>query len=379
MSRIYPNEPDMVQYALEFDPQLKGSERALLGRATIDFAQHDSASGEISADFISTEEAYEHDTAPLTSTPQLPHELIESFEEDADEVENIEIPVSSTLYEQNARPVEEKKKFAPEISNEQLVAQIQSGNTDKIEQLIKQNMGLVRYVANSVLKNRDRNASDAVDFDDLVQEGIISMWKCALSYENRGPDSKFAAYVRRAMTIAMRRHMQVFSNKIFSHISSNSYAEGYAKDTADTRSRADSAINGLGRLRKMHRPLSLDTVPSQTKSRFHPNTTGLVAGVDEENMTSLTEQAMDEDLLNDFNRKLTKEEIASLMSTITDREEEILSMRFGLGEESGPHTREDIGREYGVTRERIRQIEVKALEKLREEQKHRDIRQRKIA
>jgi RNA polymerase primary sigma factor len=61
---------------------------------------------------------------------------------------------------------------------------------------------------------------------------------------------------------------------------------------------------------------------------------------------------------------LLKEQIADILSTLTDREEKVLRLRFGI-EDGRSRTLEEVGREFNVTRERIRQIEAKALRKLR--------------
>ena len=63
-------------------------------------------------------------------------------------------------------------------------------------------------------------------------------------------------------------------------------------------------------------------------------------------------------------RKLLKDHISEILDTLTPREQKILKIRFGL-EDGVIHTLEEVGQEFGVTRERIRQIESKALEKIR--------------
>jgi RNA polymerase primary sigma factor len=65
------------------------------------------------------------------------------------------------------------------------------------------------------------------------------------------------------------------------------------------------------------------------------------------------------------NRQLIKESIAEMLHYLSPRERKIVKMRFGLGDGIG-HTLEEVGKEFGVTRERIRQIEAKVLQKLRE-------------
>lgn len=61
---------------------------------------------------------------------------------------------------------------------------------------------------------------------------------------------------------------------------------------------------------------------------------------------------------------LLKEQLVDVLGTLTPREEKVLRLRFGL-EDGRPHTLEEVGKEFDVTRERIRQIEAKALRKLR--------------
>jgi RNA polymerase primary sigma factor len=88
----------------------------------------------------------------------------------------------------------------------------------------------------------------------------------------------------------------------------------------------------------------------------------------------------DESVLGDFiedtetimphhaaSRKLLKTHITDVLNDLTPREQKILKIRFGL-EDGVAHTLEEVGQEFGVTRERIRQIEAKALEKIREHQ-----------
>ncbi|MFZ5982485.1 MAG: sigma-70 family RNA polymerase sigma factor, partial [Patescibacteria group bacterium] len=64
-------------------------------------------------------------------------------------------------------------------------------------------------------------------------------------------------------------------------------------------------------------------------------------------------------------RKMLKSHIGEILGDLTPREQKILKIRFGL-EDGVTHTLEEVGKEFGVTRERIRQIEAKALEKIRD-------------
>jgi len=73
------------------------------------------------------------------------------------------------------------------------------------------------------------------------------------------------------------------------------------------------------------------------------------------------------------NRQLLKEQINQALGVLSDREREVLQMRFGLLD-GQDHTLEEVGRFFGVTRERIRQIESKALRKLRHPTRSRQLR-----
>jgi RNA polymerase primary sigma factor len=72
-------------------------------------------------------------------------------------------------------------------------------------------------------------------------------------------------------------------------------------------------------------------------------------------------------------RQLLKEQIRDALFVLNDREREVLEMRFGL-KDGQEHTLEEVGKFYGVTRERIRQIEAKALRKLRQPNRSRPLR-----
>ena len=71
--------------------------------------------------------------------------------------------------------------------------------------------------------------------------------------------------------------------------------------------------------------------------------------------------------------EMLKDEISQVLETLTEREEKVIRLRFGL-EDGKPRTLEEVGQMFGVTRERIRQIEAKALRKLRHPSRSRKLR-----
>jgi len=93
----------------------------------------------------------------------------------------------------------------------------------------------------------------------------------------------------------------------------------------------------------------------------------LEAPVGSEEDSKLGDFIEDESALSPFetaHREMIKENISGLLEYLSAREQKIIKMRFGL-DDGIPHTLEEVGREFNVTRERIRQIEAKVLEKLR--------------
>jgi len=92
--------------------------------------------------------------------------------------------------------------------------------------------------------------------------------------------------------------------------------------------------------------------------------THLADFIEDKNILTPQDSAIYEDLVDNLNR---------ILSTLSPREERVVRMRFGLGEKHD-HTLEEVGQEFEVTRERIRQIEAKALRKLRHPTRARHLR-----
>ena len=85
---------------------------------------------------------------------------------------------------------------------------------------------------------------------------------------------------------------------------------------------------------------------------------------EDEQVYSLAEVAYERERMTEVS-ELLPEEITRLLSPLDERGREVLKMRFGLAPYSEPHTTEEVGEAFGITRERVRQLEARALSKLR--------------
>ena len=299
-------------------------------------------------------EVVDEDMADVTTEAAgLTEESVDDFEDAlANDGVTIDDPVKVYLKEIGRVPL-----LTPE-EEDKLALALQAGGRagEKAKQRLSEaNLRLVVSIAK-------RYVGRGMQFLDLIQEGNLGLIKAVEKFDHT-KGFKFSTYatwwIRQAITRAIADqartiripvHMVETINKVKKVSSQLLHENGHEPSAEEISERLDMPVDKVREIMRVaQEPVSLET-PIGEEEDSH-----LGDFIPDEEAPVPAEAA---------SQTLLKEQLAEVLKTLTPREEKVLRLRFGL-EDGRPRTLEEVGKEFNVTRERIRQIEAKALRKLR--------------
>ncbi len=295
-------------------------------------------------------------------------DMVEISEEDEVDVENIDLSIPEGIsIEDPVRMYLKEIGKVPLLSAEEeidLANRIEAGDEEAKQKLAEANLRLVVSIAK-------RYVGRGMQFLDLIQEGNLGLIKAVEKFDYR-KGFKFSTYatwwIRQAITRAIADqartiripvHMVETINKLIRVSRQLEQELGHAPSPEEIAVEMNMPVERIREILKISQdPVSLET-PIGEEEDSH-----LGDFIQDDNVPVPVDAAA---------YTLLREQLKEVLDTLTPRERKVLSLRFGLEDGRG-RTLEEVGKEFNVTRERIRQIEAKALRKLRNPTRSRKLR-----
>ena len=295
---------------------------------------------------------------------------VEGFTQEwAEEEEEEEVDTSAAVYLDDDVADDSVRLYLREIGKipllnaEQelaLAQRVVAGDREAKDQMAEANMRLVVSIAK-------RYVGRGLDLLDLIQEGNTGLLRAVEKFD---PDKgfKFSTYatwwIRQAITRAIADQARTIRIPVHMVETINKLLR--------TQRRLTQELNREPSNEEIAKAMEIEVDKVEHIMKIKQDISSLDASIrDDEEDSVLSDFIEDEDTVSpeeSATGQLLKEQVKDMLSALTEREQKILKLRFGL-EDGKSHTLEEVGQEFSVTRERIRQIEAKALAKLR---KHRD-------
>ena len=303
----------------------------------------------------------------IDSTPYQSDDIVKMYLHEIGQVDLLNITQELELARQvqegimSKEKIEQYEKAGKKLSDEELKELEEKISIGKGAQdlLIEANLRLVVHIAK-------RYMTRGLPLSDLIQEGNMGLMKAVLKYDpTRG--FKFCTYatwwIRQSITRAIADKGRNVRIPVHMH----------------------ECINRLTRTRRrlvqeLHREPTIEEIAEEMKlpvekivelQRVAQDSISFDNAVGDEEDSTLIDLVADENTLNPLEyteKTLYREEIDDVLQTLTPREEMVIRLRYGIGVDRS-HTLEEVGKIMGVTRERVRQIEAKALQRLRNHQR----------
>lgn len=299
----------------------------------------------------------------LTTEPDAAHFSDEWVGEDGEEIFIEDQKYLDDIADDSVRLYLREIGKVPLLSSEEeleLARRVVAGDKEAKDKMAEANMRLVVSIAK-------RYVGRGLDLLDLIQEGNTGLLRAVEKFD---PDKgfKFSTYatwwIRQAITRAIADQARTIRIPVHMVETINKLLR--------TQRRLTQELNREPTNEEIAEAMDIDVEKVEHIMKIKQDISSLDASIrDDEEESVLADFIEDEDTISpeeSATNQLLKEQVKEMLGALTEREQKILRLRFGL-EDGRNHTLEEVGQEFAVTRERIRQIEAKALAKLR---RHKD-------